>query len=53
MSEKFIHRESSSSITEKSSYPKAGLILRTNSRKNSRDNETDGENYGKIFQFKL
>lgn len=48
MSEKFIHRESSSSITEKSSYPKAGLILRTNSRKNSRDNETDGENYGKF-----
>lgn len=35
MSEKFIRKESSQSVTEKSSsssYPKAGLILRTNSR---------------------
>ncbi|KAM7346251.1 uncharacterized protein ACRADG_006301 isoform 2-T2 [Cochliomyia hominivorax] len=46
MSEKFIQREASSAVTEKSNnYPKAGLILRTNSRKNSRDTDNENENY--------
>lgn len=49
MSEKFIQREASSAVTEKSNnYPKAGLILRTNSRKNSRDTDNESENYGKF-----
>lgn len=48
MSEKFIQKEASSTLTEKSSnYPKAGLILRTNSRKNSRDTDNEADNYGK------
>ncbi|XP_075158200.1 uncharacterized protein LOC142231476 [Haematobia irritans] len=43
MSEKFIHKESSSAVSERSNnnYPKAGLILRTNSRKQSLENEPD------------
>ncbi|TMW41671.1 hypothetical protein DOY81_013249, partial [Sarcophaga bullata] len=42
MSEKFIQKEASSTLTEKTkNYPKAGLILRTNSRKNSRDNDNE------------
>ncbi|XP_037818350.1 titin isoform X2 [Lucilia sericata] len=46
MSEKFIQREASSTVTEKSNnYPKAGLILRTNSRKNSRDAENESDNF--------
>ena len=47
MSEKFIQKEASSTLTEKTNnYPKAGLILRTNSRKNSRDNDNEADNYG-------
>ncbi|XP_073834284.1 uncharacterized protein isoform X2 [Musca autumnalis] len=46
MSEKFLQKESSSMVAEKTNnYPKAGLILRTNSRKQSRDNDDmDAEN---------
>ncbi|XP_058977637.1 titin isoform X4 [Musca domestica] len=46
MSEKFLQKESASMVSEKTNnYPKAGLILRTNSRKQSRDNDDmDGEN---------
>lgn len=48
MSEKFIQKESSSSVMEKvNTYPKAGLILRTNSRKQSRENDNlEGGNIG-------
>ncbi|XP_013101229.2 mucin-2 isoform X9 [Stomoxys calcitrans] len=57
MSEKFIHKESSSSVSEKvNNYPKAGLILRTNSRKQSRDNnegmdDGNGEYYETRTQY--
>lgn len=54
MSEKFIHKESSSSVSEKNNnYPKAGLILRTNSRRQSHDNDAmEGDNIGKYHVIK-
>ena len=53
MSEKFIQKEASSTLTEKTNnYPKAGLILRTNSRKNSRDNDNEADNYGEYSNRK-
>ncbi|XP_061387972.1 titin [Musca vetustissima] len=54
MSEKFLQKESASMVSEKTNnYPKAGLILRTNSRKQSRDNDDmDGENNGKTIQYR-
>lgn len=55
MSEKFIQKESSSSVMEKvNTYPKAGLILRTNSRKQSRDNDhLEGGNIGWYPSFPI
>lgn len=54
MSEKFIQKEASSNVMEKTNnYPKAGLILRTTSRKTSRDAESENENYGKISPTRL
>lgn len=55
MSEKFIQKESSSSVMEKvNTYPKAGLILRTNSRKQSRENDNlEGGNIGWYPSFPI